>query len=463
MRRILPLTLWALFVGCATHDEELGKLDEALSRPGRWSLPGSVEQAGDTQHVGYTGAGPWRGTSGCGGGMRPGTAVFRDFLRASFPQISSIGGYSCRPIVGNSSAMSVHATGRALDVMIRTHNGSADNDLGDPIAHWLIEHAEHIGIQLIIWDRSTWNASRRAGDKHNAYTGQHPHHDHLHVELSVDAGEGRTPWFAGAMEPPVREECPALAAEGGIVSERGACFALHGPSRYWRNVDGAGHGGSLYWTNAFQNDSPSNWARWQLRPSEPGEYEVEVRAEPAYAVHRRARYNLFHGGAERRMTVDLSQSTGWLSLGRFQFAADGREHLSVYDHDGGPVASRQHIPADAVRLTRITAPAPEPEPAPAPAPAPDPAAEPAPAPEPSAEPSPYVVMLEPALQDALILEGDPRVDDDHYSAEVPAYEPPPYLTSSCAVSLRPAARTAPWLALLLAGAALVTRRRKNRD
>ncbi|MEZ4464481.1 MAG: hypothetical protein R3F43_08225 [bacterium] len=66
-------------------------------------------------------------------------------------------GYACRQIRG-SSGMSVHGTGRALDIFVPLSGGAADNDLGDPIANWLVEHAE-IGVQLI-WDRTIWSGSR---------------------------------------------------------------------------------------------------------------------------------------------------------------------------------------------------------------------------------------------------------------------------------------------------------------
>ena len=43
---------------------------------------------------------------------------------------------------------------------------------------------------------------------HNAfrdkpYTGPHPHHDHLHVELTHDAAAQKTPWFNGGASTPV--------------------------------------------------------------------------------------------------------------------------------------------------------------------------------------------------------------------------------------------------------------------
>jgi hypothetical protein len=99
--------------------------------------------------------------------------------------------------------MSVHGTGRAIDVFIPLSRGDADNTLGDEVANWLVSNAQAIGVQLVIWDRSSWNGSRSSGSKLRAYGGPHPHHDHLHVELNTDGAARRTPWFrGGATTPP---------------------------------------------------------------------------------------------------------------------------------------------------------------------------------------------------------------------------------------------------------------------
>lgn len=358
-----PLLLCALAATGCVSAEEVGKSDYALSQPGAWDIDDSVVAIGDTQYVEYTSAGPWVGTSGCGGGLLTGTAQLRDYLGANFPQISHIGGYSCRSINGDGAQMSVHATGRALDIHIPTHVGEADNDLGDPLGHWLIEHAEEIGIQYIIWDLWTWNASRPRGSKERAYGGAHPHHDHLHIELSVEGGDAATAFFDGPMSPPEIAECPPLTSAGGTIEETSGCFVAYGPATYWRS-ESAGHGGSMLWTNAWESASPGNWARWHVDLEEGGEYELEIYAEPTFSVHSATRYEIRHGDVEHAVEVDLSAALGWISLGAFDFAPGGGQHVSVYDNTSTPIDPDQHIPADAIRLTRVepTAPTPMPDP-----------------------------------------------------------------------------------------------------
>lgn len=59
--------------------------------------------------------------------------------------------------------LSVHAIGRAIDLMVPMEAGDANNGLGDPVANWLVENAEFIGIQRVIWDKAYWNGERGFG------------------------------------------------------------------------------------------------------------------------------------------------------------------------------------------------------------------------------------------------------------------------------------------------------------
>lgn len=348
------IALAGALAGCA-GDASIGEATLAVAEEGPWHIPAATTAIGDTQYVEYTGAGPWIGEEGCGGGLLEGSAVLRDYLLLYFPQAWSIGGYACRPIVGDPDSMSVHATGRALDVMIETVDGTAaDNTAGDPIGNWLIEHAELIGIQMIIWDRWIWQASLDPPKDHD-YTGQHPHNDHLHVELSVAAAALGTPFFQNPMEPPDIASCGTIAAEGGVVDDSDTCAGFYGPREYWRSAD-AGHGGSLLWTNAYQGDAPSNWARWLLDFEAAGTYRAEVYLTPEYAVFDQVHYEIAHGVDKDTVVLDQGgvDAEGWVPLGSFDFAAGGGQYVSVFDNSSEPVADEQHIAFDAVRLTRCS-------------------------------------------------------------------------------------------------------------
>jgi hypothetical protein len=190
----------------ADHEvgDELGEgvsPSEATSAAGdcsqRWSLPSEVSNAGLAQRV------PYAGADECSGGATQGARQLGNDLRERFTDSINLDVegdgvqiYACRNINGGSG-LSVHATGRAIDLFIPTDGGAADNALGDVVAHWLVRNAELVGVQLLIWDRTIW----KPGEGDRCYGGAHPHNDHIHIELSEAAGDLRTPYFQGEPAP----------------------------------------------------------------------------------------------------------------------------------------------------------------------------------------------------------------------------------------------------------------------
>jgi hypothetical protein len=122
---------------------------------GTWVLPSSVKSAADARpRSRYDDGGPYNNGAGCTGSFEPGTAALQAFLLARFPESTThIGGYSCRRNTASLSKVSIHGTGRALDIMVsESRRGVADNAKGDPIANWLVMHAHEIGIQVRAWE-----------------------------------------------------------------------------------------------------------------------------------------------------------------------------------------------------------------------------------------------------------------------------------------------------------------------
>ncbi len=365
------LALTVSFTGCAgeldlrdddCEDDDLDYVDglnigrtfRGLAHPGRWIPPPEVLAAGDRQRVEFTDAPPFDGGANCSGGPTPGASMLRTHLLEYFPQTARIGIYNCRVIDGTSS-MSLHGVGRALDIMIPTVRGDADNDLGDPIAHWLIENAEAIGVQTIIWDHSIWRTSNVP--RQRELRSGSPHVDHLHVELSVAGARKQTSWYDAPFGPTPTTPfvgCEPLPASGGVVEEDGPCFELHGPSQFWRTESGAGSGGALLWTNAFDSRTPSNHAEWKLPVSSSGRYALAAYLDPAHAQFVATRYVLRRGSEGSTLLVDQSRGRGWFDLGTYLFSAADANTLHVHDDHDGPVGTRTRIVADAVRLTALT-------------------------------------------------------------------------------------------------------------
>ncbi len=164
-----------------------------LSRNGRYVPPSDVKAAGEAQSGTYQSAGSWNGGRSCSGTFTAGARELGQYLVENFGA-TSFEGYSCRRNTADRSRLSMHGTGRAIDVMIPLDRGQADNGLGDPVANYLIRNATEIGVQFFIWDRTKWNI-RYSGRKDKSYGGPHPHHDHLHIELSAAGSQRSTPWF----------------------------------------------------------------------------------------------------------------------------------------------------------------------------------------------------------------------------------------------------------------------------
>ncbi len=163
--------------------------------------------------------------------------------------------------------------------------------------------------------------------------------------------------------PPPPTPCSTLPAAGGVIDESSTCFELYGPAQYWRTVTGQGHMGGLRWTNATQQSAPSNWARWQIKLAAAGSYTVQYYAVAAYAKFKSTRYVVRHAGKDKTLIVDQSAGgTGWRTLGTFNFAAGGGQHVSINDDTASPVAQDQHITADAIKLFPAGSPPPPPPP-----------------------------------------------------------------------------------------------------
>ncbi|MFP4597720.1 MAG: peptidoglycan-binding domain-containing protein [Persicimonas sp.] len=190
-----------------SHDDEGLEEDvrrQALAQPGRYEPPADVREAGLAQkgNFSYESAPAWSGGSNCTGTFLPGAKALGNFLVSKFEGAAYFQGYNCRQVRGSSS-MSMHGTGRAIDVFVpedssEPYHNQADNDLGDKIANYLIENATELGVQYFIWDQASWSISR--GVTRN-YSGQHPHHDHLHIELTSSAAGAAADDFPSSFNP----------------------------------------------------------------------------------------------------------------------------------------------------------------------------------------------------------------------------------------------------------------------
>lgn len=125
----------------------------------------------------------WEPARGCTSGAEPGARALLAWCLEQYPVAWSGGIYNCRTVRG-TQVRSIHGEGRAIDVMLPTPSGRAHHD-GYLLLGQLGAKGRQLGIQCIIFDRRIYSARSPAG---RPYTGVHPHVDHLHIELTRNAG-----------------------------------------------------------------------------------------------------------------------------------------------------------------------------------------------------------------------------------------------------------------------------------
>ena len=132
-------------------------------------------------------------SDGIGPGERPGlTELIKHLVYFSEGALWNNGTFVIRPMRGSES-LSVHATGRAVDLSYRktpTKGRRKGRQFAEHMADFMVRHADELGIEMILdyypkpfgrgykWTRGTWENYTKP-TIHGA-----PDGDWLHVELS---------------------------------------------------------------------------------------------------------------------------------------------------------------------------------------------------------------------------------------------------------------------------------------
>lgn len=133
---------------------------------------------------------PWERATECTSGPAPGArALMTGCLEAFGDQgATNLGIFNCRDVRGEPGTLSCHSEGRACDVGFPTIDGRA-NPAGHQLVGLLLEDPGRLGLQAIIYDRTIYSARSPEG---RPYTGASPHYDHVHIELTRQAGRDLT-------------------------------------------------------------------------------------------------------------------------------------------------------------------------------------------------------------------------------------------------------------------------------
>ena len=133
-------------------------------------------------------------SDGLAPGERPGlTELIKHLVYFSEGALWNNGTFVNRPMRGSKTTLSVHATGRAVDLSYRktpTRGKRKGRQMGEHIADFLVRHSDELGIEMVLdyfpepfgrgykWTRGTWENYTKL-TIHEA-----PGGDWLHIELS---------------------------------------------------------------------------------------------------------------------------------------------------------------------------------------------------------------------------------------------------------------------------------------
>lgn len=112
-------------------------------------------------------------------GLKPNAIKVHRAVRATFPQITSIGGVRKDPLPD-------HPSGRALDLMIPNYKSASGKALGQKVALWAKANAKELGINYVIWNQHIWNIERdKEGWRYMANRGSDSanHKNHVHITV----------------------------------------------------------------------------------------------------------------------------------------------------------------------------------------------------------------------------------------------------------------------------------------
>jgi hypothetical protein len=212
MHKISLMIPFVLAVGCSSattggdDPESAGVTSADLQAGGDWEISDEAHSMMQSFSLSYDDSGP-----DCSGGYTDGAKKLGEMIKSRFPSaIDHNEGYACRANTANPNKLSIHAMGRAVDIMMAQTADSGGRDAGKEVADYLLLNGDLLGVQFIIWDTTKCNLSQKACGH---YSGPNPHTDHIHVEINEDAAGLNAPFYQGTS---LRE--PGGGSSGGSSS-----------------------------------------------------------------------------------------------------------------------------------------------------------------------------------------------------------------------------------------------------
>lgn len=200
--------------------------------------------------------------------LRSHVAAARDFIRQSWSQTTTIGGYADRNISGTNTP-SDHAKGLALDVTISdaigTEPTSAQIAFGNSVAAWFVANPQAFGTRYVIWnDKANYGNGWVPYREKDQTNGRNPsvtqgHRDHVHISFEATSltqiGPMGSP-FPGAFDPflvPQVQGSPTAQSGSGFGPFNGSGPLLGAAANWFPQSDLSD---LLTGPRALLNDSP---------------------------------------------------------------------------------------------------------------------------------------------------------------------------------------------------------------
>jgi hypothetical protein len=194
--KVSALVPIALAVACGTSADVRSGDDvddvnvSALSAGGDWVISDDAHNQMQSFSLPYDDAG-----ADCQGGFTDGAKKLGELVKSRFSSaVDHNEGYACRANTANPSKLSMHAMGRAVDIMMTSEADNGGREAGKEVADFLLMNGDLLGVQFIIWDRTKCNLSQKLCGE---YTGPTGHTDHIHVEINEEAASGNAPYYQG--------------------------------------------------------------------------------------------------------------------------------------------------------------------------------------------------------------------------------------------------------------------------
>ena len=127
--------------------------------------------------------------------------------------------------------------------------------------------------------------------------------------------------------------------------ESGTFSRAETPGHWFRSYYGWNDTADVTYASVIETD----WGEWRPHLPAAGRYEVQVWIPSNHATTRNAVYSIHHAGGATARTVDQAACNDeWVSLGTYDFPAEGAL-VRLTDKTGEPDAARLEVCFDAVR------------------------------------------------------------------------------------------------------------------